>query len=131
MRTHRAVMGLLAGLSTAASLVTMGCGGAAPPHRAQAETMAAMRSAHDLGADAQPQASYHLELAEEQRSEAERAIERGQMLRAERLLRQAEADAELAIALTREASMEREAAEARDRIRQMRSRHLQGPEEGS
>lgn len=127
MSTHRVVVGLLAGLVGGVAFGTLGCGGAAPPYHAQAQAMAAMRSAQEVGAEARPEAAYHLELASEQREDAERSIERGQMQRAERLLRQAEADAELAIALAREASMQREAAETRERIGEMRTRHLQGP----
>lgn len=117
---RRAGVALGAGLL----LASTGCGGAAVPHGAQAEATAAMRSAREVGAEGQPQASYYLELAEEQMASAEALIDEGQMQRAERLLRQAEADAELAIALTRVAAVSQDASETRDRIRDMRERHL-------
>lgn len=112
---------------TGAALLALGgtaCGGAAPPIETKTETVAAIRSAREVGAEQQPRAAYHLELAEEQLSRADSLIERGLMADAERMLLRAQADADLAIALTREAEVLAEAEDVRERIREMRERHL-------
>jgi len=112
----------IAGAATLA-LAGVGCA-AAPPRAAQGDAMAAIRSARELGAEEVPQASYHLELAREQVEVAGNLIQRRDMGRAERLLRRAELDAELAMALTREARTAAQAEATRRRIRLMRERYL-------
>ncbi len=106
------------------ALAAGGCGGAAPPTQAKTDTVAAIRAAHEVGAEQQPRAAYHLELAQEQLTRADSLIEQGRMVDAERMLRRAQADAELAIALTREAAVVAEAEHVQRRIRAMRERHL-------
>src|SRR5690606_6802963 len=101
-----------------------GCGGAAVPVAAQTDATAAVRAAEAVGADGQPAAAYHLELANEQLATAEELIDRGQMERAERVLRRAEADAQLAVALSNVAEVRDEADQTQVRIREMRDRHL-------
>jgi hypothetical protein len=110
--------------ATLLALLGAGCGGAAPPIQAKTDTVAAIRSAREVGAEQQPRAAYHLELAQEQLSRADALIERGRMPDAERMLRRAQADADLAIALTREAAVHAQAEDVRQRIREMRERHL-------
>lgn len=109
-------------LAALTALPAVGCMATAPPGEARTETVAAIRAANEMGAASQPRAAYHLELAEEQLERAEELIERGRMDRAAGLLARAEADAELAIALTREAAMEAEAEQTRERIRETRDR---------
>jgi hypothetical protein len=112
----------IAGMATLA-VAGVGCA-AAPPSAAENDAVAAIRSARAVGAEEVPEASYHLELADEQVQLARTLIERRQMDRAEMMLERAEADAELAIALTREAETAARAEETRRRIRQMRERYL-------
>lgn len=107
-----------------AAAAAAGCGGASPPLRAQAETLAAVRSAEDVGASRSPEASYHLELANEQVAQAEQLIARGRMEDAERTLERAKADAELAIALSREAEARADAEQTREHIRALRAGQL-------
>lgn len=102
--------------------LSAGCMSAAPPARAKTETTAAIRAAREVGAMSTPRAAYHLELAEEQLTRAEALIQRGRMAEAERMLGRAQADAELALALTREAEIEDEAEELETRITAMRER---------
>ena len=99
-----------------------GCMGAAPPTRARTETTAAIRAAREVGAMSTPRAAYHLELAEEQLTRAEALIQAGRMPEAEGMLLRAQADAELAIVLTREAALEAQAEELETRITAMRER---------
>ncbi len=97
-------------------LVSLGCGGAAPPHGAQADAIAAVRTARGLGAEATPQASYHLALADDQLDEANALIRQGRMEAARRVLERAKVDADLAIALQREAEVRLHATSTRDEI---------------
>ena len=63
-----------------------------------------------------PQASYHLELANEGITQAQRLIEDGKMVDAERVLARAKADAELATALSDEQETRESAEAAREHI---------------
>lgn len=114
-RTFALTSALWIGLSAA------GCGGAAVPTQARTEAIGAIRAAREAGAADEPRAVYHLELAEAELGRAERQIGRGEMDRAERTLQRARLDAELAVALTREASVEAEARELHTRIENMRA----------
>lgn len=100
--------------------VSAGCMSAAPPTRARTETTAAIRAAREVGAMSTPRAAYHLELAQEQLTRAEALIRGGRMTEAEGMLMRAQADAELAILLTREATLEAQAEELETRITAMR-----------
>ena len=112
----------LAGSVTLA-LVGVGCA-TAPPTTAEGKALSAIRSARAVGAEEVPEASYHLELAQEQVRVARQLATRREMDRARWMLERAEADAELAIALTQEAETQAEAEETRRRIRQMRQQYL-------
>ena len=86
-----------------ASCFVAGCGGTFPvPTQQLADTESAERSAAELGAAGQPDAQLHMQLAHEQLLQAKANIEGGDNERASALLYRARADAELAIALTRE-----------------------------
>jgi hypothetical protein len=81
-----------------------GCGvNYAVPSQKLADAQSAERSAAELGAASEPNAQLHLQLAHEQIVTANAAIHDGDNERADRLLSRARSDAELAIALTREA----------------------------
>ncbi len=73
-----------------------------PPNQRMADAQAAERSAKELGAQEEPGAKLSLKLAQEQIAQAEKAIADGDNPRAEALLIRAKADAELAVARTRE-----------------------------
>lgn len=80
-----------------------------------ADVQAAERSAVELGAQENPRAQLHLKLAGEYLSRAKAAVEDGDDARADGLLARAKADAELAIALTREDDAKMKAHQAVDR----------------
>ena len=105
-------------------LSTVAACGAEAPVSARTDATAALRSAREVGAEQDPEASYYLELANEQIRVADRLIRSGEMSRAERVLERAEADAEVAMAKTREAATQRQADETMQRIRSMRERYL-------
>jgi len=87
----------------ASAAVASGCAGTYPaPTQGMADTESAARSARELGAESKPQAKLHLKLADEQTAQAKEEVRQGDNKKAESTLLRAKADAELAIALTRE-----------------------------
>jgi hypothetical protein len=76
----------------------------------------ALRAAREMGSAEIPQAQLHTKLAEEQMARAGQLIEEGDNAEAERLLLRAKADAEYALALSREAEAERALNQAQANI---------------
>ncbi len=100
-------------ISLATSSLILGCGGTFPaPTQDLAAAQAAERGAQEVGAANQPQAQLHLQLAREQMTQAGSAMKNGDNERADGLLLRARADAELAIALTREQNAKTDAQKA-------------------
>jgi hypothetical protein len=81
-----------------------GCASAPAPTDQMTSAKAAVRSAEELGASGVPEADLHVKLAQEQIAHANKLIEEGENERAARLLQRAAADAELAVALAKEAA---------------------------
>ena len=73
-----------------------------PPTQRMADAQSAERSARELGANTHPAAQLSLRLAQEQISQASKAMKDGDNERADSLLFRARSDAELAIAQSRE-----------------------------
>ncbi len=97
----------------AASLAIVGCAASFPtPTQSLADAESAEHAAAELGAASQPSAQLHLQLAQEQIAKANVAIKNGDNERASGLLLRARADAELAIALTRDQSAKTRAQQA-------------------
>jgi uncharacterized protein YqfA (UPF0365 family) len=115
--------GLLISIVSIAGLgFVAACGGGAPPSERLVNAEAAIRGAIEINANASPpRAALHLQLAQEQVDKAKRYIADGLNQRAELSLRQAQADAELAIALARNEEMNRRAAAARAKVDRLRS----------
>jgi uncharacterized protein YqfA (UPF0365 family) len=98
------------------------CGGGAPPSERLVTAEAAVRGAQELGANTSPpRAALHLQLAQEQVEKAKRYIEEDLHQRAELVLRQAQADAELAIALARNEEMKHRLEAARAKVDRLKS----------
>lgn len=93
-----------------------GCGGPPPPTRQLGRSQAAVRAAEELDARETPQAALHLKMARDHLARAERLMADEAHEDAELVLRRAEADAELAVALAREAD---ERARAEDAMRKV------------
>jgi hypothetical protein len=89
-----------------------GCASSPEPTERLVSAQAAMRAAQEVGANGNPQAQLHAQLAREELARAKKLIEDGDNERAERLLQRATADAELAVAVTRESKSRNEAAAA-------------------
>ncbi len=108
-----------------AGLVTFtGCATARPPTQAQADAAAAIDAAGRMGAAQEPRAARHLAFAQDQMRVANQRIGEGEMREAERLLRQAEADASAALSLAREHRTRETAAATLRRIEEMRAANL-------
>jgi hypothetical protein len=98
------------------------CGGGAPPSERLVNAESAIRGAVEISANVSPpRAALHLQLAQEQVDKAKRYVAEGLNERAELALRQAQADAELAIALARNEEMKKRAEAARAKVDRLRS----------
>jgi len=95
-----------------------GCA-SAPPLRTEAST-SEIRAAEEAGAANVPQASLHLQMAKEELELAKELSAKGEKEKAASMLLRAEADAELAVALSHEDSEKLEAQAAVERVRQLR-----------
>ena len=99
------------------AVAAVGCAGA---QLRTDESSAAIRGAEEVGAQDVPRAALHLQLAKEALVRATKLSEQGEPDRAKSLLTRAEADAELAVLLSREDAQKREALKAIERVRQLR-----------
>jgi hypothetical protein len=81
----------------------------------------AIRAAEEVGANDVPRASFHLQAAKDELAGARDLSAKGEKDKAASLLLRAEADAELAILLSREQTEKTEAAEAMGRVRQLQN----------
>jgi hypothetical protein len=94
--------------------LAVACASSHMPAEKMASAEAAVRAAREVGAENVPQAELHVKLAQDQIAKARRLIDSGDNDRAAWMLRRADADAELALALAREASTRTEAQRAID-----------------
>lgn len=97
---------------------TVGC--ASSPSLRTDKTTSGIRAAEEIGATKVPQAALHLQLAKEELERANALAKNDEKGRATSMLSRAEADAELAIALSRADAEKAEAQGAMDRVRQLR-----------
>jgi urease accessory protein UreE len=82
---------------------------------------AAIRGAQEVNASQQPRAALHLKLAQEETDKARREMEDGYNEEAELTLRRAQADAELAIAISKEQETVAKAQAAQQRLEQAKA----------
>ncbi len=107
---------LLFAAVTFGALIVIGC--ASTPLRTEAST-SGIRAAEEIGAAEVPQASLHLQLAKEELERAQVLNKNGEEEQAVSMLMRAEADAELAVALSRSNIERVEANNAMERVRQL------------
>jgi hypothetical protein len=105
-------------MAVAGTAIAVGCA-SSPPLRTEAST-SGIRAAEEVGAAKVPQASLHLQLAKEELENAKALAAKDEKERAVSMLSRAEADAELAVALSREDAERADAQAAMDRVRQLR-----------
>ncbi len=95
-----------------------GCGSS--PQLNKEPTTSAIRAAEEVGASSVPSASLYLQLAKEELENAKGIAAKGDKEQAESMLLRAQADGELAVALSRGDADKKEATEAIERVRQLR-----------
>ena len=106
------------------SLMLLGaCASAQLPPEQLSSSEAAIRSAGELGAEQVPQAALHKKLAEDQLAQAKKLAADGDEERANLVLARASADAELAVALVKEANAENAAAAAATDVRAIQGKN--------
>jgi hypothetical protein len=85
------------------TLLVVACGGSSLPPAKVADTQSSISAATAVGADQNPQAALHLKMARDQLKQAQGLIEDGKDDEAKLVLMRADADAEVALMITREA----------------------------
>jgi pyridoxal biosynthesis lyase PdxS len=106
-------------VAMAFAAVALAAACASAPLRTEGST-SGIRAAEEVGAGEVPQASLHLQLAKEELQYAKDLSAKNEPERADSMLLRSEADAELAVALSREETEKREALAAVNRVRQLR-----------
>jgi len=107
---------IAAGFSLAATISA--CGGGAVINKESSTS--AIRVAEESGASTVPNASLYLQFAREGLESAKKLAADGEKEQAESMLLRAQVDAELAAALSRSDTDQKEATEAIDRVRKLR-----------
>ena len=100
------------------AIVIAGCG-SSPTVNNEAST-SAIRAAEEVGASNVPSASLYLQLAKEELENGRKLAANGDKEQAESMLMRAQADGELAVALSRGDADKAEATQAIERVRQLR-----------
>jgi hypothetical protein len=109
-------------LAAATTYLIIGCGAAAPvPAEQVTQTEAAIRAASEVGAPSIPKAALHLKMANDQLQTAKGLMNEGSNDEARLVLDRARVDAELAIALAKEATLRTQAAEALAKVTKLRA----------
>jgi hypothetical protein len=106
----------------AALALVVGCGSVPKPEARLSSDEGAIRGAEEAGANGVPEAALHVKLAQEQREQAQKEIANGDNHRAAKLLERSEADAELALALARQAAATTDASKAREADESLKSK---------
>lgn len=104
------------------TLLVVGCGAAELPQAEVSDTQAEIAAAESVGADAHPHAALHLKRAKDQLKDAKHLAEEGEDELARMALSRARVDAELALALIKEAAAREEARIALQEIAEAQGR---------
>jgi hypothetical protein len=102
-------------------LVAAAAGCSSKPALRTESSTSAIRAAEAVGAGDVPRASFHLQMAREELDRAKGLADRGKNDEATSQLLRAEADAELAVMLSREQVEKLGAAQAMERVRQLQN----------
>lgn len=108
-------------MAVMAITITSGCSNT--PLRTEKST-SGIRAAEEVGSAQVPQASLHLQLAKEELELAKGLSVKGERDEAASMLSRSEADAELAVALSREDAEKTEARAAVERVHKLRKDNL-------
>ncbi len=112
-------IGITAGSLLFAAAIA-GCAGGPAFNQSSEASTSAIRAAEEVGSTNVPRASLYLQLAKEELEAAKKLADEGKKERAVSLLLRAEADAELAVALSHEEAEKTEATLAMEKVRQLR-----------
>ena len=115
-------VGLIATTSILFAIVVAGC--SSPVVVNKEASTSAIRAAEEVGASNVASASLYLQLAKEELAKAKIFETKGDKEQSESMLTRAQADAELAVALSRGDADKKEAAEALERVRKLRDDNL-------
>lgn len=108
-------------ITLALAALISGCGGGYPEPRNQlTASEAAVRAAEVAGAPNSPQSALHLKRAREQVEIGRNLIQEGENERAEWVLKRAQSDADLALAVATEETRRKQAAAAKEELDQLR-----------
>lgn len=111
----------------AASLALGACASSGPvPAERLAKSEAALRAAREVGAERVPPAAMHLRVANDELVMARKLMADGDNTRAEYILMRAEADAEVARSLAREAQARNEAQRTLDEVQRLKNSRPEG-----
>jgi len=105
--------------AAALAFTLLGAGCASAPLHTDAST-SGIRAAEEVGAPKVPRAALHLQLAKEELQHAKDLSADGKASEASSQLQRSEVDAELAVALSREATEAAEARAALERVQKLR-----------
>ena len=103
-----------------ALLALAACGGAELNQTRATNVQASLIAAEKVGANDQPKAALHLQLAKEQIESAKRLAADGDQVNSDLMLERAKADAELAMQLARTEQEEQSARQAWEKIRELK-----------
>ncbi|MBI3802601.1 MAG: DUF4398 domain-containing protein [Nitrospirae bacterium] len=106
----------------------VGCASGPEFTKSSEKSTSAIRGAEEVGASKVPNAALHLQLAKEELNRAKELDTKGKKEEAVSMLSRAEADAELAVALSHEEKEKTEAAQAVERVRKLREDNRSSPE---
>lgn len=95
---------LIKTISLGVAFALAACASYPVPAERIANATASIRGAQEVGAAGQPQAALHLKLAQQQLQQAKAMVEDGKNERADYVAMRAQVDAELALAMAREAA---------------------------
>ncbi|HET9954516.1 MAG TPA: DUF4398 domain-containing protein [Polyangiaceae bacterium] len=104
------------------SFLLLACGGAPLPQEQFSAAQASVKGAEVAGAAEDPKSALHLKLAHEQLDKAKALMDNGDNERAAHVIDRAQADAELAILLAKEARARKEATDAREQVEELKQR---------
>jgi outer membrane murein-binding lipoprotein Lpp len=104
------------------AVLVAGCGSYPAPTDRVSSAEAAIRGAQEVGSSSVPAAALSVKLAQEEVQKAKQLMQDGDNKRAELILMRAQADAELALAQSREQQAKTEASTALDQVKAMRGK---------
>ena len=109
------------GTSVVMGMLAAACASAPVPQVTAVSSEAAVRTAEEVGARDVPQAAMYLQLAHDELDRGKALLQKGENRDAAMMLSRAQADAELALSLSREQKTRVAAQEAKARVQAVRS----------